>query len=178
MRASDDDGSSAADTGEPPADAPPGQSSESSPLTSGAATPLSAPGLPAAANGFGAGPVGCPSPKGFPDPEGLLGDEGGLGGAASRRTLSMQLGLGAYQRSQEDIAWVPGASAWRARPEPPLEAALPAHSTITEKCMAIFVLYLFLICSRYLWRRLGAARQWQLCNQSSLSLRDICCFAC
>ncbi|KAK9845966.1 hypothetical protein WJX81_007112 [Elliptochloris bilobata] len=36
-------------------------------------------------------------------------DGGGLGGAAMRRTLSVELGLGAYQRSQEDIGWVPRA---------------------------------------------------------------------
>ena len=113
VRASDDDGSSAADTGEPPADAPAGQSSESSPLGSGAATPLSAPALPAAANG--GAPAGCPNPAAFPNPEGLLEHERGLGGAEAKRALSLQLGLGAYQRSQEDIAWVPDAGALHAR---------------------------------------------------------------
>ena len=112
VRASDDDGSSAADTGEPPADAPAGQSSESSPLGSGAATPLSAPALPVAANGGGGAPAGCPNPAVFPNPEGLLEHERGLGGAEAKRALSMQLGLGAYQRSQEDIAWVPDAGSY------------------------------------------------------------------
>ena len=39
---------------------------------------------------------------------------GGLGGAATRRALSAELGLGAYQRSQEDIGWVPSAGDLRA----------------------------------------------------------------
>ena len=122
VRASDDDGSSAADTGEPPAEGPAGQSSESSPLGSGAATPLSAPALPVAANGGGGAPAGCPNPAEFPTPEGLLERERGLGGAEAKRALSLQLGLGAYQRSQEDIAWVPDAGAPRVCSRPVLEA--------------------------------------------------------
>lgn len=102
-RGSDDGGSSTTETGEaaPLADGLRGRSADTSPLASGAATPSSAPASASAANGAA---VAAGAGRAAEE-----GGGGGLGGAATRRALSAELGLGAYQRSQEDISWVPSA---------------------------------------------------------------------
>ena len=86
-------------------------------MASGAATPLSGAGAAPAAGAGG-------SPE-APPPAAAAG--AGLGGAAMRRTLSAELGLGAYQRSQADVAWAPDAGAR------PLAPRIPARSAAAPR---------------------------------------------